>query len=108
MMVQQQTRGKRRPSFLDSSLRLDGITELLTLLSRESKYFSQLRMESRIKFKKSFLKYLRYCVKQEFLTTSKVPIKQISERYRGIAYVNGYYTFHHITEKGRLFLEMVS
>ena len=107
-MVQQliikPTRGS---SFLDSSLRLDGITDILNIVSEEPRYFTQVMNESRIKFKKSFLKYLKYCVEQGFMTKSQVSKSGAHERYHVLMSKGRFFTFYQITDKGRTFLEMV-
>lgn len=87
----------RKRSFLDSSLRFDGIIDILNC-TKEPMRFSPLVMKSRIKFKKSFLKYLRYCIEKKLVINRKVYGKRI---YKPIE------SWFVITEKGRLFLEMV-
>ncbi len=59
---------QRKKSFLGSSLRLDGIIDLVELVSNHSLYFSEMQKKSRIIYKKSFLNYLRYCVERGFMT----------------------------------------
>jgi len=98
---------RRRPSFLDSSLRLNGIIELVTL-AKNSMYFSELRLTSRIKFKKSFLKYLRFCVEKNFIEKTIVSYKDLPDRYRGRKPSATNYTFYKITKSGRLFLEIIT
>jgi len=97
----------RRPSFLDTSLRLDGIIEIVTL-STQSMYFSEFRLASKIKFKKSFLKYLRYCVEKNFVNKSQIHYKDLPDRYRGRKLAAKFYTFYLITAKGQKFLELVA
>ena len=96
----------RRPSFLDTSLRLDGITELLQIINMEPRKFSDLCKVSKIKFKKSFMKYLRYCVDQGFMTKTRVSRSGAHERFHALMSKGRFYTFYHITAKGRLFLEI--
>jgi len=91
----------RHKSFLDSSLRLDGITAILQATSGELSYYSQIFIKSNIKFKKSFIKYLKFC-KDRNLVTSTPGIN--SRVTRG---ENHHVVFYTITEKGRNFLEMV-
>ncbi len=98
---------RRRPSFLDTSLRLDGIIELVTL-SKDSMYFSEIRMASRIKFKKSFLKYLRFCVEKNFIEKTIVSYKDLPDRYRGRKPSGPNYIFYTITDSGRTFLELIT
>lgn len=96
---------KRRLSFLDTSLRLDGITEIVTLC-KGSKYFTELRMASQIKFKKSFLKYVRYCVDQGFISKFEVSYKNLPDRYIGLKLSASHYTFYQTTSRGKQFLEL--
>jgi len=97
----------RRTSFLYNSLKLDGITELLQIVNKEPRYFSQLFSTCRIKYKKSFLKYLKYCVDQEFMTKTKVSKSGAHERYHARMAIGRFYIYYHISDKGRTFLEMV-
>jgi len=92
---------RRRPSFLHSSLRIDGITAILESLRKGELTFTQLYMDSNIKFKKSFLKYSKYCKDKQFVT-SKRGISKTPNRWEGRTVV-----YYSITEKGREFLEML-
>jgi predicted transcriptional regulator len=78
---------RRRPSFLDSSLRLEGIIDILQCTEHPIT-FVNLQTKSRICMKASFLRYLKYCVDQEFI------IHQPQKEYA-------------LVSKGREFLELV-
>lgn len=96
-----QPRGIRRPSFLDKSLRLNGITAILDSVIEQPEYFSRVFILSNIKFKKSFLKYLNYCKTQGFV----IGTPGISHgRSRA---ENQHVVYYSITQKGRDFLEML-
>lgn len=92
---------RRRPSFLDSSLRLAGIKAILESLEGGELTYTQLFMNSDIKFKKSFLKYRDYCVDKQFIT-KKSGISITPNRWEGRPVM-----FCTITDKGRIFLEML-
>jgi len=100
-MTKQIVINRRNPSFLDSSLRLNGITAILESLRKGELTFTQLFMDSNIKFKKSFLKYSNYCKDKQFIT-SKRGISRIPNRWEGRTVV-----YYSITDKGRGFLEMI-
>jgi len=70
------------------------IIKILYPLSKEQNCFSDLFKNSKIRLKRSFLRYLNFCIEIGM-------IEKISEK-RGIN------RFYSITEKGRLFLEMFS
>lgn len=90
----------RHRSFLDSSLKIDGITAILKATSGELSYYSQVFIKSNIKFKKSFIKYLKFCTDREFVTATP-GINETPSRGENRPVV-----FYTITEKGRNFLEM--
>jgi len=97
-----QLRRHRRTSFLDTSLRLDGITVILNAVCEEPVTYSRLLMLSHIKFKKSFIKYLKYCKDQGFVLATP-GINRTKGRGE-----NHHVVYHIITAKGRNFLELVS
>jgi len=91
----------RHKSFLDSSLRLDGITAILNTVNKDLLFFTEVYHKSNIRFKKSFIKYLNYCKEKGFVIGTP-GISQRASRGQNQRVV--YYT---ITEKGKLFLELV-
>lgn len=93
---------RRHRSFLDSSLKLDGITAILESLLVGQLSYTRLYVSSNIKFKKSFLKYLDYCKEKEFVT--KHPGRN-TESGRG---ENQRVVYYKITDKGRNFLELLA
>lgn len=92
----------RHKSFLDSSLKIDGITAILQATSGELSYYTQVFIKSNIKFKKSFIKYLKYCTDRNFVVSTPGINSRVT---RGENHKVVYYT---ITEKGKLFLEIIS
>lgn len=100
-MTKQIIINRRRPSFLDSSLRLNGISAILESLYDGELTFTQLFIDSNIKFKKSFLKYLHYCEDKQFITR-KMGVSKIPNRWEGRPV-----KYSTITHKGREFLEMI-
>lgn len=88
----------RRPSFLDSSLKIDGIIDILNC-TLEPIRFENLRLKSQIKYKKSFINYKNFCISHDFVRNTRVNIN------REFGAVESWFV---ITEKGREFLEMVS
>jgi len=98
----------RHKSFLHNSLRLDGITKLLHIVSTNPMYFSELFINSKIKFKASFLKYLRYCVENDFITKFPVSKKNLPDRYCGLKQTSQHYMFYKTTDKGKEFLNLLN
>ena len=97
----------RGKSFLDASLKIDGIIDVLRLTAKKPIRFTVLRDKSRIKMQLSFLKYLNYCMDQEFMTK-----KESNKTVRLFGYEHHYnkrvyHTHYSITAKGRKFLELV-
>lgn len=92
----------RHKSFLDTSLKLDGIIAILNATYGEKQHYSKIFRTSNIKFKKSFNKYLDYCKKKEFVDRSEGANPSPG---RGN---NGRVVFYTINDKGRLFLELTS
>jgi len=92
----------RHKSFLDSSLRLDGITAILNATNQELRYYSQIFIESNIKYKKSFIKYLKFCTTKGLVTSYPGRNQRVT---RG---ENQHVVYYVITEKGKQFLELVS
>lgn len=97
----------RRSSFLDSSLRIAGIVDIVELVSKKPLYFSELKKSSKIKFKQSFLKYLRFCYEKGFLKKKEgYIIKESHGEFR--TYEQGHeIVYYSITSKGKRFLELV-
>ena len=105
LQLSQHEKPLRRPSFLHSSLRLDGITELLNIVSDGPIHFPALCLKSRIQFKKSFLKLLKYCNDQEFMYKSHSSTHPSNGRNAKKDYT---FVYYHITKKGREFLRMTN
>jgi predicted transcriptional regulator len=82
----------RKPSILDGSLTISGIQHILGMCTTPVRY-GTLDMHRKIAYKKSFFKYLHYCVEKGFLEKS------------GDGGING--MTYHITHSGRQFLELV-
>jgi predicted transcriptional regulator len=97
---------RRRPSFLDSSLRLDGITEILTLLTNNPMYFRQIRRVTRIRYAPAILKYLKFCKEKGLVQWNEELL--IIQNGRGTSKKAHYYTVYTVSDKGRVFLEMFS
>lgn len=96
----------RHHSILDTSLKLDGIIEILRVFQKHPTWFAQMCRESRIKFRKANLKYLKYCRDKGLVdgveTELKIRIgRGYSRKARGIM-------VYSLSEKGKLFLELVS
>lgn len=97
----------RKKSVLSTSLRLNGIIDILETIIPQPLYFTQVMKQSKITYKKSFLNYLRFCKEHGFVCTYTEPTHHYIDRYRGRHRGEKGYTFYKITDKGRLFLEMV-
>ena len=105
MMVETITR--RKTSFLDSSLKIAGIIDILSQLKSEAMYNNQLFRNCDIKYKPSFGKYLNYCAANGFVCSYQVPIRgnHVSKFEKQIRMCK-YYKYYKLTDKGRTFLEM--
>ena len=77
--------------------KLTGIVDLLECCKYPMRS-SNLRLASKIKFKKSFFIYLNFCVNKSLIINTKKKGKKIT-RTRESWFV--------ISEKGRIFLEMI-
>lgn len=94
----------RQVSFLDSSLKINGILEIITLVSDEPVYFHDLFKKSKIQYKKSFLNYLKFCFEKGFIkktpklifTHNKGTIREY-DQYQNVVYYS-------ITAKGKQLL----
>jgi len=98
---------RRRPSFLDSSLRIDGIIDVLGIVAKEPLYLTKIHRRSKISMRKSIAKYVKYCVDNGFFSTYLVPRNghgSIKEKSKSLS---RYLKHYKITVKGRTFLEMV-
>lgn len=112
MMIQQMPtkryRPMRRPSFLHTSLRLDGVTHLIEVISDEPLTSTRFFLSSQIKFKSAFLKYVKYCVDSGFITKyySKLytTIQVTTEIYE--KHPKKYHVMYKITDLGRHWLEI--
>ena len=92
---------RRRRSFLRSSPAIDGVAAILKSLRRGEITFSQLFIDSNIKFKKSFLKYLNYCKDKQYVT-KKPGFSKTPNRWEGRPVM-----YYSITERGWRFLEVI-
>jgi len=95
----------RSTSFLDTSPALDGITEILTILTIQPIHFSQICRVSRMRFRNAVLRYLNYCKEKEFVVGIDTSLKLrdgrgISRQFKSVM-------VYHVTEKGKLFMELV-
>lgn len=97
----------RGKSFLDKSMRLNGVVEILQLTRKKPISFTDMRDTSKIKFKKSLLKYMRFCVEKKLVRKKEgMQWKKITgwgHKYdRRVHNIN-----YFITARGRKFLELV-
>jgi len=95
----------RRISFLAVSLALEGITEILEILTKKPAHSNQIFQESRIEFKNAFLKYLKFCKDKEFVYWVEQGL--IIPNGRGLTKKPKLLMVYHLTQKGKLFLELV-
>lgn len=97
----------RGTSFLDSSLKIDGILDILKILSVKPYYFHDLCKTSKIQFKKSFLKYLNFCYEKNLVKKTNRDSFMETTSY-GTTYNKRYATvFYSITTNGKKFMELV-
>jgi len=95
----------RSTSFLDTSPALDGITEILTILTIQPIHFSQICRVSKIRLRSAVLRYLNICKEKEFVIGIETSLK--IRDGRGISRQLKPITVYHVTEKGKLFMELV-
>lgn len=95
----------RKPSFLDSSLRIDGILDTVRIAQKKPQFFGHMIDKSQIKFKASFLKYLHYCVDMELLKKTPKTLQMPIGRYSFIG--KQHFVFYSITVKGNRLLGML-
>lgn len=95
---------QRKPSYLDSSPRTEGILDILHVLSDQPLYFTQILKKSRTKYKPSFLKYLHYCETKGFIESYKKSSQLKLGRFRG-EQRNATLSYYQITKKGRTLLK---
>jgi predicted transcriptional regulator len=96
----------RQASFLDYSLRLEGIKDILDVLKDGSLYYTQILKKSRIKHKASFRKYLDYCESKGFILSFLKERQILVGRFRG-EHRKMNLRFYEITTKGKSFMEAV-
>ena len=86
-------------------VRINGINQILKSLEDGEKYVSQLQRESKIIHKKTFLTYLDFCKEKGLVCSYKTNHKRTG--MYGVT-TKSYNTWFVLTEKGRLFLQMVT
>jgi len=100
--------GRRAGSFLDTSLRINGITHLIELISLGPLTTSKFFNANQIRYKSSFLKYCRYCVDNGFMTKYYVKLYTTTpvstELYE--QHPKKYHVMYRITDLGRHWLEI--
>lgn len=93
----------RQRSFLDSSLKMDGILEILSIIQKKPMWFSEMCRASRIKFRNANVKYLKYCKDKGLVcgvdTLLKIP------NGRGYSKKEKSFVVYSITIKGSMILE---
>lgn len=90
-------RAKIRHASILAGPKLSGIVNLLQCTKSPMRY-EKLRLASKIMFKQSFINYLNFCVKKSLI---------INEKKQGKKIVGCRESWFVISEKGRLFLEMI-
>lgn len=96
----------RRSGILHNSLGLNGIAEILNILIQKPIHFSQICRVSKIKFRNAVLKYLNFC-KEKGLVESNEELLLLPNG-RGVSKKVHYYTVYTVSDKGRIFLELVT
>jgi len=91
-------------SFLQKSPKLDGLTDVLTILSRKPVHFNHMFKESNVRFKNASLKYSNICREKGFIVGKieqiRIPVGRGISRPRSLM-------VYHVTARGALFLELV-
>jgi len=90
----------RNYSFARQGLGLNGVQDILSCVG-EGRRFSQIYKISKIHFKKSFIKYLKFCVDKKLVRHWTVYGTKGKNIYKPLE------SWYVITDKGRLFLEML-
>ena len=100
-MAHQILKRGRKVSFLDSSLKIDGIISVLQpLIYARDIITTRLWIDSNIKHKQSYYKYLNFCIEKQFVVRTP-HITKFGKEKKGMP------VYHSITDKGRLFLEII-
>ena len=89
-------RGIRGKSFLDTSLKIVGIEHILELTMKPISY-SRIWERSQIKYKKSFLNYLNYCIEKRLVNRTHINDNDIT---RGAVYKTSH--------DGKRFLQIIA
>ena len=87
----------RKYSITRSGLGLNGVNDILSC-TEESRRYSGVMRKSQIRNKATFIKYLKFCVDKKLIRNWKKPSKHKAGCRE---------TWFVITNKGRLFLEML-
>ena len=95
----------RGPSFLDSGIKLNGITIILES-AKKPVHHTELQEASNIKFKQSFQRYLRWCLDKKFLSVMSFSTRYGKHKY-GDRKVNGYYRVYQLTKRGAYLLGLL-
>jgi len=98
----------RRPSFLDTALKIDGVLDVLECVKMEPINYTRLIKTSKISHKQSFLKYLRYTLENKFVEKYGMSVKKLDGRWKSTLNPRGYYRFYKITDLGRTWMEMTT
>lgn len=97
METKQVFKRTRKKSILRENYSISGILDVLDCVEEPRRY-TTLRLKSKIYHKATFLRYLKYCVDKKLVINEKIYGKKI---HRPIE------SWFIITEKGRLFQEML-
>ena len=87
----------RKRSFLDTSPKIIGISDMLETC-KESLSYTELREKCRISHKGTFLKYLKFCTEKGLIEHSKVTKAEPASRF----------SFYITSQKGREFMGCIS
>jgi len=99
-------------SLLDNSPRLSGIVQILKN-AREPLRYSELYTNSQIRFKQSFLKYLKFCSQKQLIERKLVTKSEYyetlshSKHFKNIRSTEPFRPLYKISQKGRQFLELI-
>jgi len=99
---------KRRPSYLRTSLKLDGLVEIISIVRESPKYLAEIQRNSRICMKGTTTKYVKYCSDKGFFDSYFIPRRGHGSRFEKNKTKNKYYRYYRITDKGSKFLEILS
>ena len=97
---------KRKQSSLKSSMKLDGLIDIMHIVSQRPQYQAEILRQSKICMKKVGIQYVKFCEDNGFFSSYLVPRKGHGSKLEKNQSINRYYKHFRLTDKGHQFLDM--